>query len=117
MVDDVAEGDQLPTSAPQNYFPLAVDAGSYLLIAGGIGITPILSMIYELQAKQADFMLVYCTRSPETTAFLSDLAAPQLAGRILVHHDQSDPQRSLAIEPIVADRPDGAHLYCCGRAH
>ncbi|MDB5762113.1 MAG: phthalate 4,5-dioxygenase reductase subunit [Herminiimonas sp.] len=114
MVDDVAEGDQLSVSAPQNYFPLANDASSYLLIAGGIGITPILSMIHELQAKKADFRLVYCTRSAETTAFLSDLSSMQLAGRMLVHHDHGDAQRSLAIGPIVVDRPDGAHLYCCG---
>ena len=114
MVDSVAVGDRLDVSPPLNYFPLDPEATSYLLIAGGIGITPVLSMVRELIARNADFRLVYCTRSPETTAFLDELSAPELAGRVLVHHDHGDRERSLAIGPIVAARTGETHLYCCG---
>lgn len=114
MVDEAAAGSRLRVSFPLNYFPLAADAGSYLLIAGGIGITPILSMIHELLAKKADFKVVYCSRFPQTTAFLDELSVPELAGRILVHHSHGAPERSLALDPIVAKRAEGMHLYCCG---
>lgn len=114
MVDDVAVGDRLDVSPPLNYFPLATEATACLLIAGGIGITPVLSMMRELIAKNADFRLVYCTRSPEATAFLDELSAPELAGRVLLHHDHGDHERSLAIGPIVAARTGETHLYCCG---
>jgi phthalate 4,5-dioxygenase reductase subunit len=114
MVDDVAVGDRLRVSPPMNYFPLAADASSHLLIAGGIGITPILAMARELVEKKADFKIIYCSRSPETTAFLDELAAPELAGRVLVHHDHGDRARSLALAPLLAQRADGAHVYCCG---
>jgi phthalate 4,5-dioxygenase reductase subunit len=114
MVDEIEAGDRLDVSPPMNYFPLATEATSHLLIAGGIGITPMLSMMHELSAKNADFQLVYCTRSPETTAFLDELSAPELARRVLVHHDHGDRERSLALGPIVATRAGATHLYCCG---
>jgi phthalate 4,5-dioxygenase reductase subunit len=114
MVDELAAGDLLQVSLPENYFPLVEDAAHYLLIAGGIGITPILSMVHELRARNADFQLVYCSRMPETTAFLDQLSALDLAGRITVHHDHGDPARSLAIDRIIADQREGTHVYCCG---
>jgi phthalate 4,5-dioxygenase reductase subunit len=114
MIDDVVPGSALAVSAPQNYFPLAPHASRYLLLAGGIGITPLLSMVHELQARQADFQLIYCARHPESTAFLDQLASPELAGRVQVHHSHGDPARSFAIEPVLDNYIDGTHLYCCG---
>ncbi|HLZ67009.1 MAG TPA: PDR/VanB family oxidoreductase [Aliidongia sp.] len=114
MAEDTAVGDELLVSPPLNYFALDPDAASHVLIAGGIGITPMLAMMRELKAKGADFRLIYCSRSPETTAFLEDLSDPAFAGRILVHHDHGDRERSLAIGPLMAVRPEGAHVYCCG---
>lgn len=114
MVDGLDVGAALDSSPPFNYFPLSSDATSYLLIAGGIGITPIISMLRELTARKADVKLIYCTRSPETTAFLPELSSPELAGRVLIHHDHGDRERSLAIAPLVAQRSGEAHLYCCG---
>lgn len=113
-MDGLGGGAGLESLPPFNYFPLASEATRYLLIAGGIGITPIISMMRELIAKEADFKLIYCTRSPETTAFLHELSSPELAERILIHHDHGDRERSLAIAPLVAQRPGEAHLYCCG---
>jgi phthalate 4,5-dioxygenase reductase subunit len=114
MAEDATAGDELLVSPPLNHFPLDHEAASHVLIAGGIGITPILAMIHELKAKGSDLKLIYCSRSPETTAFLEDLSIPALAGRVLVHHDHGDRERSLAIGPLMADRPEGAHVYCCG---
>lgn len=114
MADEVVAGSRLQVAPPENYFALVPDAGGALLIAGGIGITPIMAMARELLAKGVEFKLVYCSRSPETTAFLQDLSAPELAARTQIHHDYGDPARSLALAPILATRPAGGHLYCCG---
>src|SRR6266700_3679595 len=72
--ETVTVGDLVEVSLPHNNFPLAPAAERHLLIAGGIGIAPIMSMIAELQRRQADFQLHYCTRSPEQTAFRNALA-------------------------------------------
>jgi phthalate 4,5-dioxygenase reductase subunit len=114
LIDSVRAGERLHVSAPLNYFPLAEEASSHLLIAGGIGITPMLAMMRALSEKQADFKLIYCTRSPETTAFLDVLAASEFAGRVQIHHDYGDRACSLEIAPLVADRKGETHLYCCG---
>lgn len=114
MIEQVQCGDELLSSAPQNYFSLDDEASSHLLIAGGIGITPILSMLRELQARGADFKLIYLARNPEFTAFREELHAPELAGRVLLHHDHGDLSRALDLSPWLANPREGTHLYCCG---
>ncbi len=114
LVDGVKVGDRLSVSAPLNYFPLAPEAQHTLLLAGGIGITPMLAMVHELQARQAGFTLVYVARFPESSAFLDALSAPELAGHVRIHHSHGDPARALALAPILADCAPGTHLYCCG---
>ncbi len=69
MHAQVNEGDTLTISAPKNHFPLAANATKSLLLAGGIGVTPILCMAERLAAIGAPFEMHYCTRSPERTAF------------------------------------------------
>src|SRR5260370_28485121 len=101
MVNDVQVGMRLTVSSPQNYFPLNEQASSHLLIAGGIGITPVRAMIAQLAARNADFKVVYCTRSPETTAFLEELSATDLAPRVMVHHDFGDREQSIDLVPLL----------------
>src|SRR6202048_3209523 len=60
-------GDLVEVSLPRNNFPLAAAAERHLLIAGGVGIAPLMSMIAELQRRQADFQLHYCPRRPPRT--------------------------------------------------
>src|SRR6187402_1803285 len=72
MHDTVKEGDTLLISEPRNHFPL-VHAQKTLLFAGGIGVTPLLSMAQRLGQVGADFTLHYCTRSPERTAFRDEI--------------------------------------------
>jgi ferredoxin-NADP reductase len=109
-------GDLIETSSPRNNFPLLPGTAHYLLIAGGIGITPIMAMIAELRRRRADFHLHYCTRSPEETAFLDDLAILAAQGRVYFHHDAGDPARGLDIAGILRDYRPGTHLYYCGPA-
>jgi phthalate 4,5-dioxygenase reductase subunit len=114
LIDGVRAGDLLPCSAPRNDFALDDRARSYLFIAGGIGITPILSMVRHLEAtERATFRLYYLTRTPQVTAFRELLASPPFRGRVVIHHDEGDPQRAFDLWPVL-ERPTGAHLYCCG---
>ena len=111
----IREGDEIVISTPRNHFPLVGrEARSHLLLAGGIGVTPMLAMTDALQARGADFHLHYCTRSPERTAFLDRVAPLIEAGRVTLHHDGGDPANGLDIRALLATYPAGAHLYFCG---
>lgn len=113
MHDRVSPGQALFASEPRNDFAL-VDAERYLLIAGGIGITPLLSMVHQLGREGRSFTLHCCTRSPERTAFKNVLASPELRDRVFLHHDGGDPSRGLDVKRLLAAPDAGAHLYCCG---
>ncbi|MBV9198722.1 MAG: ferredoxin reductase [Alphaproteobacteria bacterium] len=112
----VRVGDIVEASAPRNNFPLAPEAEHHLLIAGGIGITPIMAMIAELRRRRADFRLHYCTRSPEETAFLDDLSILAAQGRVRLHHDGGDPANGLDLAAALREYRAGTHLYYCGPA-
>jgi phthalate 4,5-dioxygenase reductase component len=114
LIDKVKAGDEIMVAPPINDFALPQRAQDFLFIAGGIGITPIMAMIREVQAQGKRFRLFYCTRSPETTAFTEELAAPEFAGKVTIHHDHGDPTCSLDLKPILAERRNREHLYCCG---
>src|SRR6478609_8973512 len=65
MTDDVAEGDRIEVSEPRNEFELSERARSFVFVAGGIGITPVLSMMRHLKATAGPrFKLYYVSRSP-----------------------------------------------------
>ena len=103
-------GDVLPVSPPENGFALQGDPRHYVFIAGGIGITPILSMIRQVAATKP-FKLYYLTRSAAATAFRDELAA--WGDRVVFHHDEGDPARGYDLWPVL-EQPKGAHVYCCG---
>ncbi len=112
--DHVREGDLLTISPPLNNFPLTAEAGKHLLIAGGIGITPILSMVRELGRLGADYHLHYCTRAPEKTAFHALLSSPPFNDRVSFHFDGGDPSKGLDVAGLLRPYELGLHLYCCG---
>jgi vanillate O-demethylase ferredoxin subunit len=114
--EEVRVGNLVEASMPRNNFPLADEAERYLLIAGGIGITPIMAMIAELRHRRAEFHLDYCTRSPEETAFLDDLAVLAAQGRVQFHHDGGDPAKGLDLAATLREPRPGTHLYYCGPA-
>jgi len=115
MIDDTAEGGEIMVSAPGNSFAL-VEAPDYVFVAGGIGITPILSMVSHLESQgQTNYRLVYCTRGPEVAAFMGELSTPPFADRVTIHHDGGDPDRTYDFWDLFAT-PARAHVYCCGPA-
>jgi phthalate 4,5-dioxygenase reductase subunit len=114
LIDGARVGDALEASVPQNNFPLSVSQAGYVLIAGGIGITPLISMIRHLRdTGDARFNLYYCTRSPEHTAFREELSAPEMRGKVVMHHDGGSPERRFDFWPVL-ESPLGRQVYCCG---
>ncbi len=115
MVDDAREGDLLGVSEPENAFRMSRGARSYLFIAGGIGITPILSMIRSLQQQpDARWRLLYLTRSAAGTPFVDELRSLDMGDRVRVHHDEGDPARALDLWPWLEKPQADQHIYCCG---
>ena len=114
LIDTVKAGDELMVAPPVNDFGLPQRATDFLFIAGGIGITPMMAMIRQVRAAGKRFRLFYCTRSPETTAFRDELSAPDLKNSVTIHYDQGDPARSLDLKPVLKERQNREHLYCCG---
>jgi len=113
MHDHIDTGAILQISAPKNHFPL-VDAKRTLLLAGGIGVTPILAMAEALAAKGAAFELHYSARSPERAAFKERLGAPHFAGRVHFHYDSGDAAQKLDLPSLLASPDADTHLYVCG---
>ena len=112
--DDAHEGDTLPTSLPDNAFPLSDKARAYLFIAGGIGITPIMSMVRSFgDLPPAPWKLLYLTRRADATAFGRELSAPAWRQHVRIHHDQGDPDQAFDLWPLL-EKADSAHIYCCG---
>lgn len=114
MVDSAAEGDVVAVSEPENAFRMSRGARSYLFIAGGIGITPILSMIRSLQGLDAKWQLVYLTRSRAMTPFVEELKELGTGNQIRIHHDEGDPGRVLDLWPWLEKPQTEQHVYCCG---
>ncbi|KAA2317218.1 oxidoreductase [Pseudooceanicola sediminis] len=107
-------GDILEVTTARNTFALADTGAPVVLFAGGIGITPILSMIRHLEARQADWSLVYAVRARANAAFL-DVLAELDAGRGRVHlHVDDEAGALLDLAAQFARVPADAHVYCCG---
>lgn len=117
LTQQVREGDHLHVERPANDFGLSPsEPKSHLFIAGGIGITPIRSMILERLARgKRNFRLYYFARTPEAMAFREEFAAPALANNVVLHCDNGDPDQSYDLWPVLEEQR-GAHLYCCGPA-
>jgi ferredoxin-NADP reductase len=110
MHGSLGVGDVLDASAPKNNFPMVETAPETVLIAGGIGITPIIGMVNRAQANGVPWRLHYAARSREHMAFLEELE-----GRPNVHlHLDSEAGGPLDVAAIVRTVPEGAHVYCCG---
>ena len=111
MHDELRVGRTIKISAPRNNFPLKEDANHSVLIAGGIGITPIRCMVQRLMERKRSFALHYACRSRADAAFLNELQ--DVAGASF-HFDDESEGRFLDVAGIVAAAPKDAHLYCCG---
>ena len=112
--EQVQEGSLLQISPPKNHFALAHDAQRHLLLAGGIGVTPILCMAERLARTGAAFEMHYATRSKARTAFAGRIAASSFADRVHFHFDDGDAAQKLDIAALLAAPRAGRHLYVCG---
>jgi phthalate 4,5-dioxygenase reductase component len=105
-------GDILRVSEPSNAFVLE-DAPNYLFIAGGIGITPIMSMLRTLKRNgRRPFVLVYSAHNAEMTPYIDELTAFDLRKKVVLHHSASA-GRYFDLWPFLKV-PDGRHIYYCG---
>lgn len=111
--DHLTVGDQMRISPPRNLFPLNLEAQRHLLFAGGIGITPLMSMARYLSAIGADFELTYCVRSLAEAAFVEDLTGLVPTGRLHLMTQGRDLARNQCLAALAVPRPD-SHIYVCG---
>lgn len=110
----VTVGEKIHVEGPRNHFPLAEDATASVLFGGGIGVTPMLAMAWELHAKGAPFTLHYATRSADRTAFLDLIGALPFRDRIVLHHDDGLGADRIDMARDLPKAEAGVHVYVCG---
>ncbi|MGO4415733.1 2Fe-2S iron-sulfur cluster-binding protein [Cupriavidus sp. KB_39] len=104
-------GSTLTVATPRNHFALDEDAAHTVLVAGGIGVTPIVCMARRLAELGRAFTLVYCARSREEAAFVDTLSAYGDAVRFHFDDEQGAPPD---LQAMLAGQEAGTHFYCCG---
>lgn len=117
MADQLKAGDLLEVGDVENLFELDERGRSFILVAGGIGITPLLAMArYLLAEGERKFKLYYLSRDADSTAFLEDISTSDLKPHVIVHHDGGNPDEGYDLWPVL-EKPGsltGQHVYCCG---
>ncbi len=114
-VHSLAVGQELAIGAPRNHFPLADEHDSAVLIAGGIGVTPIMTMAGALHRDGVPFVFHYLTRSRAGTAFRKELQASSFAASLHLRHDDEQGLPSPdELERLIGPPATGRHLYICG---
>jgi ferredoxin-NADP reductase len=111
--EGIKVGDIITISTPRNNFALREDAEFSVLIAGGIGITPLMSMIRRLEELARPWKLLYAARTRRAAAFLDDLHGIR-PENLQMDFDDERLGKVFDIAAIVANQPEHAHLYCCG---
>lgn len=107
----VKPGTELEISEPVNLFPVAQKARKHILIAGGIGITPMLAMLDSFKKNNSAFELHYAIRAADVGAYYSDLANAA-DPRVRVY--RSDQGERIPLAGIIENQPLGTHIYVCG---
>lgn len=114
--ESIREGDTLFIGTPVNNFGLHNGAVRTILIAGGIGITPIISMAHQLDDSGGAFELYYLTRSMAETAFREDIGAAKFVDKVTFHHDEGMPDKQFDVRSLLRGVRQDTHIYCCGPA-
>ncbi|MBK9116802.1 MAG: iron-sulfur cluster-binding domain-containing protein [Betaproteobacteria bacterium] len=104
-------GLRIDVAPPGNDFPLHEDARPAVLIAGGIGITPIRAMAHALRARGTRFALHYAARSARETAWAGEIAR-ELGPRLSTYFAETGPR--LDVEAVLRAAPADAVVYVCG---
>ena len=115
MHDALAQGDEVQISAPRNLFGLVPTTGRSLLVAGGIGITPMLCMARKLVAEGRSFEFMYFVRTRSAAAFVPELEALGMPLHLHFDDEQGAPPDLKALLSRHAPNPQN-HYYACGPA-
>ncbi len=111
--DALPVGALIDVEGPRNAFALEDDAAEHILVAGGIGITPIISMVRNLEQRGCRWRLLYTGRSRSTMAFLNEISDLP-PDRITIHADDEADGSYPDIAGLLANLPPTALVYCCG---
>lgn len=113
MADEVQPGRVLAVSMPDNAFEFLPGAAQYLFVAGGIGITPIHSMVrHMVESGMDNFKLYYLTRDEACTAYRDEFQAEPFRQHVVIHHSRPRTGR-FDLWPVF-EKPRKAMIYCCG---
>lgn len=112
--DDVQQGHILEIGFPKNRFEVDAQARRSLLIAGGIGVAPILSMAEYLAGIGAEFTMHYCTRTKPRTAFIDRIRNASYANRVSFHFSDGPAEQLMDTAALLRNTPPDTHLYVCG---
>ena len=112
--ENIKVGDRVRISAPRNNFELRPCKGKVVLLAGGIGVTPMKAMAHQLESENISYEMYYCSKGPEYAAFQAGLEALAKSGKINFHFDRGDPKNSLDISSILKSPEGECELYYCG---
>ncbi|QBQ99809.1 PDR/VanB family oxidoreductase [Paraburkholderia pallida] len=110
-------GDAIAIGRSRNHFGLHTDAARTVLVAGGIGITPLWSMVQRLERDGRPWTLYFCARTRGHAAFLAELealAAKSLHGELVCVFDHEPGQAMLDLHDVVRRHGGDTHFYCCG---
>ena len=105
-------GDRIEISEPRNLFPVHQNTNKAVLFAGGIGITPILSMAHTLKRENIPFEFYYFIRNENVIAF-KDVLQTKFSGEIHFHIED-DAMNHLDVNQILSEPLANKHLYVCG---
>lgn len=111
--DEIKDGMQIQVSEPKNLFPL-LKAKHSVLIGGGIGITPLITMAYQLASESTSFELHYCGASPENCAFVDEIKNGELAKYTTFHFKSEGASHRAFFESAIKDIDLESHIYTCG---
>jgi len=110
----LTEGDLIEISEPKNHFPLHPEATHSILLAGGIGVTPLLCMAERLAHAGASFEMHYCCRDPQRAAFRERLALTDLKDRVRLYFDDAPPRERIDLATVLNAPGPRTHVYVCG---
>lgn len=111
---DLREGSTVKVAGPRNNFALNEKATHSILLGGGIGITPVLTMAWRLHRLGASFELHYCARTRASAAFIDHLTQTPFADRISIHLDDGDIAQRFDAAAVLTGPKPGVHVYVCG---
>jgi len=107
-------GTELADIRIRNSFPMTGEARRLRFIAGGIGITPIMSMVRRCVSRGLPWSLLYCARSRNRAAFYESLR--EFPDAVRFHFDEEADRQVADLEAALREPREGEHLYCCGPA-